>query len=117
MGAVLAQVQADPFDVHIRINEDMPGVRRIHSSPDIFLVDDLLSPAECDDIIQAATNKGDMTLSPVAYGGWTEDWGLFARLLPIGALPTVNSMLNDGRPTYEVTTWQKFEAVPRRARI
>jgi hypothetical protein len=31
----------------------------------------------------------------VAYAGWTEDAGVFSRLLPIGTLPTVNSMMND----------------------
>lgn len=31
----------------------------------------------------------------MAYSGWTEDAGLFSRLLPIGALPTVNTMLNE----------------------
>ena len=31
----------------------------------------------------------------LAYRGWTEDWGLFARLLPIGALPTVVSIFQD----------------------
>ena len=32
---------------------------------------------------QAAKDKG-LELSPVAYAGWTEDAGIFSRLLPIG---------------------------------
>jgi len=84
-----SQVRTDPLDAHIKINEDMPGIRRINSSPDIFLVDDFLTTVECDDIINAANKKGDMELSPVAYGGWSEDAGIFARLLPMCALPTV----------------------------
>lgn len=54
----------------------------------------MLTPEECDSIIEAAGTK-EMKVSPVAYAGWTEDAGIFSRLLPIGALPTVNGMMND----------------------
>ena len=63
------------LDRHIDIDSSFPGLRQIHESPDIYLVDDLLAPQECDDIIQAAKDKG-LDLSPVAYAGWTEDAGL-----------------------------------------
>ena len=42
------------------------------------------------------------TFIVVAYAGWTEDAGIWSRLLPIGALPTVNTMLNEGRDPLEV---------------
>jgi len=89
-------MQADAvLDAHIKIDEEYPGLRKVHSTPDIYLVDDLLTPEECDSIIDRAGGK-DMQVSPVAYSGWTEDAGLFARLLPIGALPQVNTMMNNG---------------------
>jgi hypothetical protein len=89
------------LDKHIDVDSSFPGVRQIHTSPDIFLVDGLLSGPECEEIVNAARDRG-LELSPVAYAGWTEDAGIFARLLPIGALPTVNSMLNAGEPVYKV---------------
>ena len=106
---------AASLDAHIDIDVGFPGLRQIHQSPDIFLVDDLLTSSECDEIIQAAERKG-LELSPVAYAGWTEDFGIFSRLLPIGALPTVNSMLNAGEPGYRVagvglSIWAALSAV------
>ena len=92
---------AASLDAHIEIDTGFPGLKQIHKSPDIFLVDNLLTSSECDEIIQAAKKEG-LELSPVAYAGWTEDFGIFSRLLPIGALPTVNSMLNDGEPAFKV---------------
>ena len=58
-------------------------------------MDDILTKEECESIISKAS-KRDMKISPVSYAGWTEDAGLFSRLLPIGALPTANSMMNEG---------------------
>jgi hypothetical protein len=106
---------AASLDAHIEIDAAFPGLRQIHKSPDIFLVDNLLTSSECDDIIQAAKKEG-LELSPVAYAGWTEDFGIFSRLLPIGALPTVNSMLNDGDPAFKVAAvglaiWAALSAV------
>ena len=99
--AAEAPSMAAVLDDHIEIDPSFPGLRQVHSSPDIFLVDGLLSGAECDEIVEAARGRG-LELSPVAYAGWTEDAGIFARLLPVGALPTVNSMLNAGEPAYKV---------------
>lgn len=42
------------------------GMRRLHTSPDVFLIDNLLTSEECDDIIERAKTK-DMTLSPVSH--------------------------------------------------
>ena len=40
------------LDAHIDVDTSFPGLRQIHNAPDIFLVDDLLSPEECEEIIQ-----------------------------------------------------------------
>ena len=49
-------------------------MRQLHSSPDVFLVDDFLTPDECDSIVAAARVR-DMDQSPVVYAGWTNDVG------------------------------------------
>jgi len=61
----------------------------------------MLEGGECAEIVEAAKAKG-LELSPVAYAGWTEDAAIWSRLLPIGSLPTVNSMLNAHEPTWKV---------------
>jgi hypothetical protein len=106
---------AASLDTHVEIDAGFPGLRQIHSSPDVYLVDNLLTSSECDEIVEAAKSKG-LELSPVAYAGWTEDFGIFSRLLPIGALPTVNSMLNAGEPAFKVagvglSIWAVLSAV------
>ena len=40
------------LDAHIDVDTSFPGLRQIHNAPDIFLIDDLLSPEECEEIIQ-----------------------------------------------------------------
>ena len=40
------------LDAHIDVDTSFPGLRQIHNGPDIFLIDDLLSPEECEEIIQ-----------------------------------------------------------------
>ena len=57
----------------IPIDESFPGAKRIHSSPDIFVLENFLDDDACEDIVARATAKGDMTQSPVAYAGWTSD--------------------------------------------
>lgn len=55
------------------INEDFPGLQKIYSNPDIFVIENFLQPADCHDLIQRATAK-KLKRSPVAYAGWTEDF-------------------------------------------
>lgn len=53
------------------IDSVFPGLQKVHSDPDIYILHDFLSPTACQDIIQQA--KGDMTQSPTAYAGYTQD--------------------------------------------
>jgi hypothetical protein len=55
------------------IDEDYPGVERVHSNPDIFVIHDFLDQKACHDIIDRASKK-TLARSPVAYAGWTEDF-------------------------------------------
>ena len=56
----------------IPINEDYPGLRRVHSNPDVFVIENFLDDASCNDLIDKALEKGT-SRSPVAYAGWTDD--------------------------------------------
>jgi len=56
----------------ISINENYPGLKRIHSNPDIYVIEQFLDDASCDDLINKAIDKGT-SRSPVAYAGWTDD--------------------------------------------
>lgn len=56
----------------IPINENLPGIEKIYSNPDIFIIKRFLSNEACDDIIAKAEEK-TLQLSPVAYAGWTQD--------------------------------------------
>jgi hypothetical protein len=40
------------------------GLRQLHSSPDVFLIDGFLTPGECDSIVAAAKTRA-MDQSPV----------------------------------------------------
>ncbi|KAG7351014.1 ribosomal large subunit pseudouridine synthase B [Nitzschia inconspicua] len=55
------------------INDNFPGLEKIHSNPDIFVIRNFLSPRDCQDLIDRATEK-KLERSPVAYAGWTEDF-------------------------------------------
>jgi 2OG-Fe(II) oxygenase superfamily len=57
----------------IPIREDFPGLNRIHSNPDIFVIEAFLDAASCQDLIARADLKG-LKPSPVAYAGWTQDF-------------------------------------------
>jgi hypothetical protein len=57
----------------IPINEDYPGVKRVHSNPDIFVIESFMDAAACQDVIDRAKEK-TLARSPVAYAGWTEDF-------------------------------------------
>ena len=54
------------------IDESYPGLRRVHADPDVFVIEGFLDGASCDEIIEAAKEKGTER-SPVAYAGWTTD--------------------------------------------
>lgn len=54
------------------INEDYPGLRRVHSDPDVYVIESFLDDASCDDLVARASEKGT-SRSPVAYAGWTDD--------------------------------------------
>ncbi|KAL3804045.1 hypothetical protein HJC23_006436 [Cyclotella cryptica] len=56
----------------IRINESYPGLKRVHANPDVFVIENFLDDASCEDLIGKAKDKGT-TRSPVAYAGWTDD--------------------------------------------
>ena len=76
-GAGVADARTDapnPLDDHVPVDRFYDGLRQLHASPDVFLVDDFLTPEECDDIVAAASSR-DMSQSPVVYAGWTNDVG------------------------------------------
>lgn len=56
----------------IPINENYPGLIMVHSNPDVFVIENFLDDASCDDLIVKAIGKGT-SRSPVAYAGWTDD--------------------------------------------
>ena len=62
----------NPLDDHVPVDRLYDGLRQLHQSPDVFLVDDFLTSDECDSIIESAKQKG-MTQSPVVYAGWSND--------------------------------------------
>ena len=53
----------------IPINEDYPGLEKIHSYPDIFVIHDFLESSACQDMIAQATTRKTLQRSPVAYAG------------------------------------------------
>ena len=57
----------------MKINEDYPGLSKIYSNPDIFVIEDFLTVPQCQDIVQRARSK-TLQQSPVAYAGWTDDF-------------------------------------------
>jgi hypothetical protein len=65
---------SNPLDDHVPIDRFYPGMRQLHASPDVFVVDGFLSDAECDSIVAAAKTRA-MDQSPVVYAGWTNDVG------------------------------------------
>jgi general stress protein YciG len=58
----------------LAIDESYPGLKRVSSNPDIFVIENFLSSAACADIMQQAQAKGTLAQSPVAYAGWTQDF-------------------------------------------
>lgn len=63
---------SNPLDDHVPVDRFYDGLRQLHASPDVFLVDDFLTSEQCDTIVAAAERR-DMNQSPVVYAGWTND--------------------------------------------
>ena len=61
-----------PVGNPLPINEAFPGLQRVHANPDVYVIHDFLPAAACKDIIDRAKKKS-LSLSPVAYAGWTGD--------------------------------------------
>jgi hypothetical protein len=57
----------------VPINENFPGLKKIYSNPDIFVIENFLEDSYCKDLIDKASEK-KLERSPVAYAGWTEDF-------------------------------------------
>mmetsp|Transcript_41738 Transcript_41738/g.87133 ORF Transcript_41738/g.87133 Transcript_41738/m.87133 type:complete len:389 (-) Transcript_41738:266-1432(-) len=57
----------------VPINENFPGLKKIYSNPDIFVIENFLDESYCSDLINKASEK-KLEKSPVAYAGWTEDF-------------------------------------------
>lgn len=49
----------------IPINEAYPGLKRVHTSPDVFIITNFLDDASCKDMIDRAKEKGT-SRSPVS---------------------------------------------------
>jgi hypothetical protein len=57
----------------IPINENFPGLKKVYSNPDIFVINKFLGDSYCNDLIDKALEK-KLERSPVAYAGWTDDF-------------------------------------------
>mmetsp|Transcript_8404 Transcript_8404/g.15204 ORF Transcript_8404/g.15204 Transcript_8404/m.15204 type:complete len:406 (-) Transcript_8404:1589-2806(-) len=58
----------------IEIDEEFPGLERVHADPDVFVLHGFLDDAACDSLVQSALESaGGLERSPVAYAGWTTD--------------------------------------------
>lgn len=55
------------------IDENYPGLIRVHSDPDVFVIEKFLDESDCRDLVQQASAKS-LERSPVAYAGWTDDF-------------------------------------------
>ena len=64
--------QANALDDHVPIDRFYTGLRQLHASPAVFIVDDFITPNQCDSIVAAAKTRA-MDQSPVVYAGWTND--------------------------------------------
>ena len=54
------------------INSAFDGLNKVHSNPDVYVIENFLDEASCFSMINAAKEK-NMQQSPVAYAGWTTD--------------------------------------------
>jgi len=78
----VATVSTTSIGPRLTIDESWTGLSKVHSNPDVFVIDDFLSDSACNDIRQKAHEKGTMQQSPVAYAGWTRD---FSDLIELAA--------------------------------
>lgn len=62
-----------PVGPRLKIDEDFPGLKKVHSTPDIFVIEAFLDSRACQDLIERAQMK-KLERSPVAYAGWTDDF-------------------------------------------
>ena len=65
----------------IPINEKFQGLIKVHSNPDVYVIENFLDNASCKNMIECAKLKR-LEQSPVAYAGWTTD---FKELLTLAA--------------------------------
>lgn len=68
-----ATIQDAMVGPRVPINENFPGLKKIYSNPDIFVIESFLGDSYCKDLIEKASEK-KLERSPVAYAGWTEDF-------------------------------------------
>lgn len=66
------ETTSSSLGIRMPINENYPGMIRVHSNPDVFVIEKFLDNVSCDDLINKAIEKGT-SRSPVAYAGWTDD--------------------------------------------
>lgn len=108
------EIAATKLGKRIEIDEKFPGLKWIHRDPDIALIDDFLTADEAASIIKDANSKG-MSLSPVAYAGWTSDAAELIKLAAAGpavwiALARVWTVSGSGAGRFELavdafSTW------------
>ncbi|KAK1741198.1 prolyl 4-hydroxylase alpha subunit-like protein [Skeletonema marinoi] len=70
--ATTTTTSSTTLSTRIPINESYPGLQKVHTNPDIYIISHFLSPTACNDLISRARLKGTQR-SPVAYAGWTDD--------------------------------------------
>ena len=63
------------------INEKFQGLKKVHSNPDVYVIENFLDTSSCKNMIECAKLKR-LEQSPVAYAGWTTD---FKELLTLAA--------------------------------
>lgn len=71
--SLFSSVTTSAVGERIPIDANHPGLRLIHSDPDVYVIEKYLDSATCDDLVARASAKGT-SLSPVAYAGWTDDF-------------------------------------------
>ena len=49
--------RTDALDAHVPIDRFYTGLRQLHASPDVFVVDDFVTPEQCDSIVAAASTR------------------------------------------------------------
>ena len=70
--STITSTSSTTTSTHIPINKSYPGLQKVHTNPDIYIISNFLTPNACNDLITRAQTKGTER-SPVAYAGWTTD--------------------------------------------